>query len=370
VYSTCLHCHKNLGTNDAIETLPIGRRLAFDARQGRLWVVCSACAKWNLVPFDTRLESIDACERLFRDTRTRYATDNIGLARVRDGMDLIRIGAPQRPEFASWRYGAQYRRRRRRNIALATPAFLLPTVGQFAIGAIPGPALVVGAAAGLLPSLVAVSLDILIARRRRFRIRAPDGAITRLGDNTITTAGVSLHDGELSVAVAPDWHGPAWTISNWREARARGTNFDPPVTWIGGSAHLLARRILARLNAKAGSRSHLQRAEELLAAHGGHLGHWLTYPSLHRARIAAWAWNPAGEVALKYWSKHDISTVPLVALHAADRLAIEMWLSEENEARALAGELKLLERQWKQAEELARISDDLAVSDEVHQQVS
>ena len=97
MYSTCLFCTKDLGTNEVIETLPIGRRLAFDAAQGRLWVVCRHCAKWNLVPFDSRLESIDACERLFRDTPTRYSTDNIGLARVKEGLELVRIGPAIRP---------------------------------------------------------------------------------------------------------------------------------------------------------------------------------------------------------------------------------------------------------------------------------
>jgi hypothetical protein len=105
MYSTCLHCTKSLGTNDVLETLPIGRRVAFDAAQGRLWVVCRECARWNLVPFDTRLESIDACERLYRDTPTRYATDNIGLAHTKAGLELVRIGQPLRPEFASWRMG-------------------------------------------------------------------------------------------------------------------------------------------------------------------------------------------------------------------------------------------------------------------------
>src|ERR1019366_8103848 len=119
VYSTCLQCTKDLGTNDVLETLPIGRRVAFDPAQGRLWVVCRSCGKWNLVPFDTRLESIDDCERIFRDTRTRYSTENIGLARVREGLDLVRIGAPQLPEFASWRYGAQYKRRRRQTLMIA-----------------------------------------------------------------------------------------------------------------------------------------------------------------------------------------------------------------------------------------------------------
>ncbi|MGH7593263.1 MAG: hypothetical protein ACRELE_05365, partial [Gemmatimonadales bacterium] len=114
MYSTCLYCTGNLGSNDVLETLPIGRRVAFDAAQGRLWVVCRRCEKWNLVPFDTRLETIDACERYFSEARLRFSTDNIGIARVQEGMELVRIGPAERPEFAAWRYGDQFGRRRKR----------------------------------------------------------------------------------------------------------------------------------------------------------------------------------------------------------------------------------------------------------------
>ena len=41
------------------------------------------------------------------------------------------------------------------------------------------------------------------------------------------------------------------------------------------------------------------------------------------------------------------------------RLALEMALHEEQERRALQGELKTLEAVWKHAEEIAAISDDL-----------
>ena len=41
------------------------------------------------------------------------------------------------------------------------------------------------------------------------------------------------------------------------------------------------------------------------------------------------------------------------------RLALEMSLHEEQERRALEGELWLLERAWRDAEEIAAISDDL-----------
>jgi len=45
MFSTCIHCRKSLGANEAIEALPIGRRIAFDARHGRLWVVCRGCER-------------------------------------------------------------------------------------------------------------------------------------------------------------------------------------------------------------------------------------------------------------------------------------------------------------------------------------
>src|SRR5262249_20686826 len=62
---------------------------------------------------------IESAEKLFRDARQRVSTDNIGLAKLRDGTTLVRIGEAQRPEFASWRYGDQFGRRRRRQILIA-----------------------------------------------------------------------------------------------------------------------------------------------------------------------------------------------------------------------------------------------------------
>ena len=80
MFSTCLFCHSRLGANDSIEAFPVGRRLAFDALKGRLWVVCGACGRWNLAPLEERWEAIEQCERLFRGTRIRVSTGQIGLA--------------------------------------------------------------------------------------------------------------------------------------------------------------------------------------------------------------------------------------------------------------------------------------------------
>ena len=88
MFSTCLFCHSRLGANESIEAFPVGRRLAFDPLKGRLWVVCGACGRWNLAPLEERWEAIEAAEKLYRDTRLRVATDQMGLARLRDGTEL------------------------------------------------------------------------------------------------------------------------------------------------------------------------------------------------------------------------------------------------------------------------------------------
>ncbi|MDH3570746.1 MAG: hypothetical protein OER89_11260, partial [Gemmatimonadota bacterium] len=85
----------------------MGRRLAFDPTKGRLWVVCRKCERWNLTPLEERWEAFEECERLFRATRIRASTDNIGIAKLKEGLELVRIGEPLRPEFAAWRYGDQ-----------------------------------------------------------------------------------------------------------------------------------------------------------------------------------------------------------------------------------------------------------------------
>ena len=110
MYSTCLFCNSSLGANDRIAAFPIGQRLAFDPARGRLWVICTRCGRWNLSPLEERWEAIDECERLFRGTRLRYSTDNIGLARIGERLELVRIGPALLPEIASWRYGARPRR--------------------------------------------------------------------------------------------------------------------------------------------------------------------------------------------------------------------------------------------------------------------
>ena len=85
MYTTCIFCKKSLGSNEVLESFPVGRRIAFDTSKGRLWVVCTKCQRWNLTPLEERWEAVEDCERLFRETPMRASTENIGIARHREG---------------------------------------------------------------------------------------------------------------------------------------------------------------------------------------------------------------------------------------------------------------------------------------------
>src|SRR5262249_37812614 len=145
MYSTCLFCPQQLGANEQIEHFPVGRRLAFDADKGRLWVVCHHCGRWNLSPLEERWEAIEECERASRGTTVRVSTRTIGLSRLAGGLELIRIGRPLRPEFAAWRYGRHFSIRRRKMQYVAGAGVAAAAVAAVTLGPTIAPALSLGA---------------------------------------------------------------------------------------------------------------------------------------------------------------------------------------------------------------------------------
>jgi len=64
-----------------------------------------------------------------------------------------------------------------------------------------------------------------------------------------------------------------------------------------------------------------------------------------------------------------VSHLGLGSLRKGTPVALEMALNEERERFALEGELALLELEWKEAEEIAAIADQLAVPEEVERQL-
>ena len=166
-----MFCKKPLGANEVVEAFPVGRRLAFDASRGRLWVVCRTCQRWNLTPLEERWEAVETCEKLFRGTRIRTSSENIGLARHPEGLELVRIGKPLRPEFAAWRYGDQFGRRRRRAYAYLT--------GLSAAIAAYGLMGTAGSLVGLLGMNIMIYGNLWHMHRHSVRFRPSDGRAPR-----------------------------------------------------------------------------------------------------------------------------------------------------------------------------------------------
>src|SRR5438309_6971777 len=59
MFSSCAFCNASFDGDGGPSGLGVGRRIAFDEWKGRLWVVCPRCSRWNLTPFDDRLERIE-----------------------------------------------------------------------------------------------------------------------------------------------------------------------------------------------------------------------------------------------------------------------------------------------------------------------
>ncbi len=339
MYRTCLYCTRDLGANEVLETLPIGRRLAFDAAKGRLWVICPSCAKWNLVPFDTRLETIDACERLFRDTRMRFSTDHIGLARLREGLELVRIGEALRPEYAAWRYGDRFASRRRRNIIVGT------TVGVAGIGAMIGLQVLAGSMVGMQFFFQGGS-----GLYRRFRVASR--FVPESGEAPLTLTRQDLEAARLEVGPIEREPGNVlpWGVSVPARYGVRGRwtwprRTNESVTLTGRDAVQALSHVLPAIAGTAGSRDHVRRAVDLVDEH----------QSLESI-VSQWS---------AHWTKRLPNTARLTKLAAAPRLALEMLANEDAERRWLEGELKLLEHQWREAERLAAIADELALPPDI-----
>jgi hypothetical protein len=189
-----MFCHRPFGANAVLESFPVGRRLAFDSARGRLWVVCKRCERWNLSPVEERWEAVEGCERLFEDTRLKVSTENIGLARHPEGLELIRIGRPQRPEFAAWRYGDQFGRRRKR-------AIIYGVAGVGVVGAIAVGGAMAGVAVGPFLAQSGNFVRILQYGSKPLKLQTQDGKLLKLSHSELHSARiVSGDDGIASTA--------------------------------------------------------------------------------------------------------------------------------------------------------------------------
>ena len=341
MYSSCIFCNAPLGGNQTIEQFPVGRRLAFDAAKGRLWVVCPRCERWNLTPLEERWEAIETCERRYRDTRQRVATDNVGLARVDDGLELIRIGAPLRPELATWRYGDQFGRRRRQRwlrVGGGAAAGIAVVAGGPLLGVAAGG--VVAAA-----SLVLNGWAMAWARRGSVALPHPEGGQLLLTLNQLP---------EVRLVPRTDEHGWALEVPYaaherdddgvWERLKRYQNMTIGRVTLQGPAAERAAGVLLPRINGGGAAPARVREAVQLIEEAGDPTRFWAGAASRTREWGREQLWGDTGSLRF---------------LPQPVRLALEMMAHEEVERRALEGELAVLEAAWKEAEEVAAIADDL-----------
>jgi hypothetical protein len=357
LYTSCLFCHADLGANHFLPTFPVGRRLAFDPTKGRLWVICTHCGRWNLSPLEERWEAIDESERLFRGTRLRMSTDNIGLAQFRGGFELVRIGPALLPEIASWRYGT---RLARFDADHPRPRGIL----------IRGAQLVVRATAGALVGYahsVGFSDDAVL-RMRTFR--RGRGVLLRAHDEYGRQIVVRYEHLGAAELVRPEQDAP-WQLRLHHDAGIATLSESPALRAAG--------KMLATLNFGVASHAEVDHAIAKLDDAGDPEGYFARVASL--AMRTSWGRFPdapahgehqprgsfAERLALQlanrsFWGRGGTGSeeqTPLYRLPAVDRLALEMAANEDIERRALRGELEALHAAWKEAEEIAAISDEL-----------
>jgi hypothetical protein len=335
VYSTCLFCNQPLGENSTFESFPVGRRLAFDPGKGRLWVVCRKCERWNLSPLDERWEIIEQAERLYTDTRKRVATAEIGLARLGDSTELVRIGAPLRPEFAAWRYGDQFGRRRTRQMLMAGAG--IAAVGTIVIG---GAVIGVSVASfGWMFGQFGRTLIIGGENTVVAKVRTEDGRVLPVRRRHLAESTLSRgSDGTLAIDL------------RYKNGQSR---------FEGPEALRIASIVVPAVNRFGGSKATVAAAVGEIESVGG--------PERYVEQLARRAESTTVVRGRphRFGRKGRIGKTGLYGLTTIDRLGLEMALHEEAERRAMEGELALLAAAWRDAEEIAAIADDLLLPESV-----
>lgn len=341
VYHHCIFCSASLGANQMVEQFPVGRLLAYDPARGRLWAVCPSCSRWNLAPIEERWEPVETAERLFRASPLRMHSENIGLARLPDGTRLVRVGKALDGELAVWRYGGQLARRRRKHVAVTAAGVISTASAYLPLTGLP--------LAAILPVFVPLApLAIWYAFRRAWLQTEPVVDVLP-GLHPRTGGTFTVHVAHLSAAritLEPDGAGLQLRISDRGIQRAfthlRGYETGETLVLPDALARRVLRRGLVHLNRPGSSDQRVQSAAVRVADGGGAEG-YLHSLARRDTPLAALAQGETGAFRQS----------------AEGSLALEMALHEEEERRALQGELALLESAWREAEEIARIADAL-----------
>lgn len=335
MYRTCIFCSADLGANEAVEAFPVGRSVAFDAWKGRLWAVCRRCGRWNLAPLEERWEAVEEAEKRFVDSRLRVQSENIGLCKLPDGTRLIRVGDAVPGELAAWRYGDQLVRRRRQYLIAGA---VTATAGVALLGGIV--ALGIGTGLGGFWSVFAQGWEERQSRKIIHRLPAslsPTGRAVSIRRWHVQGARLDQADGGDIALRIPDIDREKRKTDGWGRLKfGTGTELVVP----GEQARLVLSRAMVTVNKKGASRDRVSDAVRLIE-HARSAEEYLRQAAVR------------GGVLGKRDGMEKQQLTPVGAL------ALEMALHDEQERRALQGELAALEAAWRQAEEIAEIADRL-----------
>ena len=347
MFSTCIFCNRPLGTNEVIESFPVGRRLAFDTARGRLWVVCRKCERWNLSPLEERWEALEDCERHFSGTRTRVSTEHIGLARLTEGLELVRIGRPMRPEFAAWRYGDQFGRRRRRNLFYTAGAGI--AIGGLVIGGV-----ATGVLSGVFVGQTGNFINIWVNGRVLAKVKTDDGRVLKLKNPDLRT-----------MRMLPGEKPGDWVLTLGQKKKFEKKKFE---VFQGEEARRIAGIVVPRMNRGGGRAPQVQEAVRRIEEVGGPEAYLLSTVEKAGSAVSRRASDTGPIIRVAGFSAGGRVELPakdktgaVAHFPVPTRLALEMALHEEQERRALEGELAILEEAWREAEEIASIADNLLV---------
>jgi len=257
----------------------------------------------------------------------------------------VRIGRPVFPEYAGWRYGSRFARRRSRNLLLGAAGSALTVGAGFALAG-PVGAILAGAGVGLTFAGDLGSLrPSLVGRRSLGEVQLLDGRVELLeghrarrarlvrGPEGTWTLGLPEYLGRI---LKPCVQGEPTD----REVREGYGHLNEKLVFDLVSpvkAGEVLRRIIPTINAAGGSEEAVAEAVQLHERWEGKITESVV--SLLKFRD-----DPM-----------PLEDEPLVSM------ALEMSVYEDQERRWLEGELYLLEAMWQEAERVAAIADELTL---------
>jgi hypothetical protein len=310
MYTTCAFCAGSLGGDGGASGLGVGRRLAFDSWRSRAWVICQRCSRWNLTPLDTRLDTIALLERMAAAGRVAASSGQVTLVRA-GPHDLVRIGRPQRVEMATWRYGERIKAREKERMKVIVPVTAAAIGVAVVVDVVAGGS--IGFMIGQIPN-IGESVYTSMVANRKVPIEPP--VCDRCGSVMVLKAKHLQH-----ARLTHTSHQDLALLLSCPRCRTYGAQI------AGDDAERALRAGLTFVNLKKGKKIK-RKAEEaagFLERHGG----------------------PERFVQVTARIEKDIKS-----LAGTEALALEMAVDEW-------AEIHELERQWREAEELAQIADNL-----------